>query len=127
MIEIRPLHMDEWLEAKKLLPSDAAEPDWPNCWAILDGTEFIGFFGMEKRLIVEPLYMKGENHHMQAYGAMTWIDGFLRGVAGAEGKAGYEFFIGDNNERFQEFIDKHMPVKKGREKPGLYFFRRFEV
>lgn len=126
MIEIRPLRMDERTLAKSMVPEGSAEPDWNNCWAILDGKEMLGFFGMETRLIVEPLYMKGSNHHLQAYGAMTWVDGFLRSIAAQQGKMGYEFFVGNENEKFQELLDRHMPVS-GREKPGKFYFRKFEV
>jgi hypothetical protein len=127
MIEIRPLREAEYSAAKEMMPGDAASPDWKNCWGIFNEQGMVGFFGMESRLIVEPLYMKGANHHLQAYGAMTWVDGFLRAIASQQGKLGYEFFVGDDHPQFQEFIDKHLPVTKGREKTGLYFFRRFEV
>lgn len=126
MIEIRPLKPDEISQAQKFLPGDAAKPDWNIMWAVLDEKEIVGVFGIENRIVVEPLYMKNGNY-AQAYGAMTWIDGFLRAHAAAQGKLGYEFFVGDNNPKFQEFIEKHLPVRKGREKPGLFFFRKFEV
>ena len=127
MIEIRPLHEDEIPKAKEIMPSNAAEPDWKNCWAVFNEKEMVMFFGLESRLVVEPAYRKNGNHAAQAYGAMTWIDGFLRAIAAQQGKTGYEFFVGDEHKDFQEFIEKHLPVKKGREKPGLYFFRHFEV
>ena len=125
MIEIRPLHEDEIEAAKVLVPHDCAEPDWKACWAVLDGKELVGVFGMESRLIVEPLYMK-PRRTLHAYGAMVWIDGFLREIARQHGKSGYEFFVQDSNAQFQDFIEKHLPVSKGREKSGLYFFRKFE-
>lgn len=127
MIEIRPLHQDEIPQAKEFVPAEAPEPDWKNCWAMFADGELSLIFAMEQRLVVEPLYRKNGNHHLQAFGTMTWIDGFLRGIATQQGKGGYEFFVGDENPKFQEFIRKHLPVKEGREKAGLYFLRKFEV
>ena len=108
------------------MPEGNCEPDWKNVWAILDEHSLVGILGMENRLIVEPLYM-GKGRYSQALMAMSWIDGFLRNVAHNTGKTGYEFFVGDENERFHTLIQRHLPVKAGREKKGLYYFRQFEV
>lgn len=126
MIEIRPLHKDEIDLARHFVPETDGEPHWENIWAILDEKELVGIIGMENRLVVEPMYMKNGNYS-QALMAMSWVDGFVRPIATQQGKNGYEFFIGDSNKRFQELVERHMPVKKGREKVGLYFFRKFEV
>lgn len=125
MIEIRPIHKEEIEEAKKLVPSTCCEPDWVNVWVVKDGEELKGIFGMETRLIVEPCYMaeKANGHAMMT---MTWIDGFLRAFAANMGKGGYEFFVGDENKRFQDVLNRHFPVN-GREKPGKFYFRRFET
>jgi len=126
MIEIRPLHQEEIETAQKLVPANNVEPDWPNVWAILDEREMVGILGMESRLVVEPLYMKPGNYS-QALMTMSWVDGFLRSIAAQQGKTGYEFFVGDENPRFQELIAKRLPVKAGREKKGLFYFRHFEA
>ncbi len=86
----------------------------------------LGIFGMESRLIVEPLYMAGNDHYLQAYGAMTWVDGFIRAIASQQGKTGYEFFVGNENAKFQAILDRHLPVS-GREKPGKFYFRHFQT
>lgn len=123
MIEIRPIHEDEIEMAKAAAPADAPPQDWKNFWAVLDDGELAYVFNIQQRTVVEPMYkVAKENHSRVGYGAMTWIDGFLRGKVPF-----YEFFIGDDNPDFQEFVEKNLPVKKGREKPGLYFFRTFEV
>lgn len=124
MIEIRPLRPDEIEQARKLLPPNDAEPNWQILWAVLDGNEIKGIFGMENRLVVEPCYMKPEaNGH--AVMTFTWIDGFLRGEAFRQGKSGYEFFVGNENAKFQELLARKFPVN-GREKPGKFYFRKFE-
>jgi hypothetical protein len=122
LIEIRPIRSSELPEAKTFVPEGNAEPEWNNCWAVFWNNEMTHIFGMEQRLIVEPMYSKG-NHTLAGFGAMTFIDGFLR----AQGKPGYEFFVSDANTKFQDFIAKNLPVNAGREKPGKYFFRKFEV
>lgn len=128
MIEIRPLHENEIEQAKTAMPADAAEPDWKNCFAVLDDGELAYFFGIQTRTVVEPMYKVGKaNHSRVGYGAMTWIDGFLRGHVLSVGRACYEFFVGDDHPEFQRFIENNLPVSKGREKAGLYFFRKFEV
>lgn len=121
MIEIRPLHEDEIPLAKKLLPLNKPEPDWKICWGVFWKGKLEHFFAFELRLVVEPFY--GNGHTISAFGAMTWIDGFLR----TQGKAGYEFFVADDNPKFQEFIKDNLPVNEGREKPGLYYFRSFKA
>lgn len=126
MIDIRPLHKDEIPAARGFVPLDAAEPDWINVWAVFDGVEMVGIFGMEQRIVVEPLYMR-DGRYSQGIMSMSWIDGFLRAHATALGRNGYEFFVGNDNEKFQHLVERHMPVSKGREKPGLYYFRKFEV
>lgn len=80
---------------------------------------------MEERLIVEPCYM-AEHSNGHAMMTMTWIDGFIRAIAAQKQKAGYEFFVGDENQKFQALLDRHFPVN-GKEKPGRFYFRRFEV
>ena len=121
MIEIRPLHTDEIPQAKEFLPEGMPEPHWPNCWAVFWKGKLEHVFALEKRQIVEPFY--GSGHKLSAFAAMTWIDGLLR----TQGLPGYEFFVADSNSTFQDFIEKNLPVDAGREKPGKYFFRRFEV
>lgn len=121
MIEIRPLHEDEIGSASLLVPKGSPDPDWKNCWAVFWKGKLEHIFSMENRLVVEPMY--GSGHAMSAFAAMTWIDGFMR----TQGKAGYEFFVGDENPQFQNFINEHLPVKSGREKTGKYYFRKFEV
>lgn len=125
MIEIRPIHLEEIEKAKHLVPSSCCEPDWSNVWAVLDGDALKGIFGMEDRLIVEPCYMAphANGHAMMTF---TWIDGFLRGEAARRGKSGYEFFVGNEAEKFHAVLDRHFPVH-GREKPGKFYFRKFEV
>jgi hypothetical protein len=125
LIEIRPIRPEEKDEAKRLIPATCCEPDWANVWIVKDGDELKGIFGMESRLIVEPCYMAPHaNGH--ALMTMTWIDGFLRAYAGQVGKNGYEFFVGDENRLFQNLLDRHFPVN-GHEKPGKFYFRKFEV
>lgn len=125
MIEIRPIHKDEIEGAKKLVPTTCCEPHWPNIWVVKDGTELKGIFGMEERLVVEPCYMaeKANGHAMMT---MTWIDGFMRLTAAQKNKTGYEFFVGNENDKFQALLDRHFPVN-GKEKPGKFYFREFEV
>lgn len=125
MIEIRPLRGDEIEQAKKLVPAGDVQPNWQALWAVLDGKELKGIFGMENRLVVEPCYM-AEHANGHALGAFTWIDGFLRGEAARQGKISYEFFVGNENLKFQAFLEKHFPVN-GREKPGKFYFRKFEI
>ena len=125
MIEIRPIHEDEKDEAKLLVPVSACEPDWPNIWVVKDGQELKGIFGMESRLIVEPCYMSPHSNG-HAVMTMTWIDGFIRAYASQQGKPGYEFFVGNENTKFQALLDRHFPVN-GKEKPGKFYFRKFEV
>ena len=126
MIEIRPIRTAEIQDARLFIPESDGEPEWGNIWAILDESGLIGIIGMETRLVVEPLYMK-PGFYSQAIMTMSWIDGFLRKVAADLGKTGYEFFVGDNNTRFQQLIEKRLPVKAGREKRGLFYFRHFQV
>lgn len=125
MIEIRPIHTDELQEARTLVPKTCCEPDWGNVWVVRDGSVLKGIFGMENRLIVEPCYMAphANGHAMMT---MTWIDGFIRAHAAQLGKTGYEFFVGNENDKFQALLDRHFPVN-GREKPGKFYFRKFEV
>ena len=93
-------------------------------WVVKDGDEIKGMFGMERRLVVEPCYFDGANGH--ALMTLTWIDGFLRSQAAGLALGGYEFFVGDENAAFQNLLAKHFPVH-GREKPGKFYFRKFEV
>lgn len=123
MIEIRPLHADEIEQAKQLVPATCCEPDWLNVWVVRDREKLKGIFGMEERLIVEPCYMDANAHALMSF---TWIDGFMRSEANRRGKLGYEFFVGNENARFQKLLDKQFPVN-GREKPGKFYFRKFEV
>jgi len=125
VIEIRPIHKEEIEEAKKLIPITCCEPDWSNIWVVRDVEKLKGIFGMEERLVVEPCYM-AEHANGHAMMTFTWIDGFIRAVAGQKGKLGYEFFVGNEAAKFQAVLDKHFPVS-GREKPGKFYFRRFEV
>src|SRR5437879_13881183 len=101
MIEIRPLHKEEIEEANRLIPSACCAPDWNFCWAVLDDKEIVGLFGMETRLVVEPFYMKNGNHHAHALAAMGFVDGRMRAAAETANKTGYEFFVGDDNPKFE--------------------------
>lgn len=123
MIEIRPLHEDEISLAKTAIPEGSPEPDWKTVWGVFWKGQLSHIFAMERRHVVEPMYSLGGNHNLAGFGAMTWIDGFLR----AQGITGYEFFVADSNPKFQEFIAENLPVRQGREKPGMYYFRKFEV
>lgn len=124
MIDFRPFTESLISEAKRLIPEGCPEPDWKNAWAVMGGNEVVGVVGAESRLVVEPLYMeKGKGLHSIA--AMAFIDGIMRVAAAQQGKGGYEFFVGDDNPHFQQLIERHLPVTKGREKNGLYYFRKF--
>lgn len=126
MIEIRPLHEDEWEKAQQFVPDQCAEPQWATAWAVLKDNELVGVFGLATKLVVEPLYMK-KDATLHAFGTMTWIDGFLRGYAAQHGHKAYEFFVQDINEHFQRFIEKNLPVEVPfRQVPGITYTRKFK-
>lgn len=116
MLDIHPIHLDEFESAKTLLPSDAAEPDWGHCYVVLDNKEIVGIIGTEVRLrgllaelVVEPFYMARAGSI--ALVGMGFIDGLMRCIAAANGFTGYGFSVRNSNQRFQGFCERFLPVK----------------
>lgn len=124
MIDIRAIHPEEIEQAKQLVPPDHAEPDWKCCKAVVEDGSITGIVGGGLKLCVEPLYIK-KGHYVAAMMAFGHADGAMAKLAEAYGLKGYEFHILDEHPEFQLFAAKHFPVTPGKERPGLYFFRRF--
>jgi|SRR3990167_3720526 len=116
MLDIRAYRDADHAATASLLPPDAAIPDWGHCYVVLDDGEIVGIIGTEVRLsglyvslVAEPLYMARTGR--AALVALGWLDGLMRGLAAANGLAGYGFSVRNSNVRFQGFCERHLPVK----------------
>ncbi len=130
-VEIRPLRESDKIDAQKLLPPDAAEPDWGHCYVVLDNNKVIGIMGTEVRLaglaitlVAEPLYMSSIGGYCLV--AMGELDGIIRGIAAFNGLAGYGFSVRNINHKFQDFCEKHLPIKLvNTSGEARYYWRAF--
>lgn len=126
MIDVRPLKTSEIEAGKALVPEGNQEPNWDDTLAVIQDGEVVMLLGAQLRLHVEPAYCK-KGHNGAGLLGLGHIDGYMRRWAQNLGLTGYEFFVGDDHADFQLFIHNNLPVTPGKERPGLYFRRSFEV
>lgn len=120
MIDIRPILPHEIEECKKLVPHGYDEPNWSQTYVALDDGVLAGLVGIEQIVIAEPLYVK-DGHALVLHGLCTWLDGFMRAI----GVKKWLAFVSDDHGKFQQLLKRHMPVTFYRERPGLWFTRKF--
>ena len=126
-IDIRPIKPAEIEAASKLVPEGYDAPEWSKAIVITDDDVLVGLLSIETILIAEPLYLS-PNYHKKGLvlsNALCWLDGFMRLAARAVGVNKWLAFVSDDHSKFQELVKKHMPVTFYRERPGLWFTRRF--
>ena len=121
-LEIRPLKQEDIPQVKAFLPADAPEPNWLMCMVMEQNGQVKGVAGLENVWRLEPLYLK-EPDSVALLTLGAWMEGWLT----ARGINAYEFFIGDDNKDFQNFVETRLSIEGGREKVGKWYFKKAGV
>ncbi len=116
-VSFHPIKPEEIEEARSKCAQDlpwAAEPQWDGVWILRDNGE-MGFFGLQTRRIVEPLY--GDSPRITR-SLIDRADTLLI----ANGIRNWEFFVPDVNPKFQQTLERHYGLEGKRQLPGKYYF-----
>jgi hypothetical protein len=112
----RPIREDEIPFCRTVLNSEypwVAEPDWKGIWVREESGRISAFVGFQRPVIVEPMWAEDGS---SAIDMMNWIDGALS-ITGQ-----YEFFVADENKKFQKIAEGHFGFEGKAEVPGKHYF-----
>lgn len=118
MISFRRIRLDEVAECSQKWQEkypDLAEPRWESVWVREDSGKVTAFFGLQQRLVVEPLYADSPRALQET---IPYIDGLLSGYKE------YEFVVLNNNNKFQAVLENHYGLKGEAEPPHRIYFVR---
>lgn len=107
-----------WRKMKEKYPW-AAEPAWEGVYVKTVGGQIRAMWGLQQKCQVEPL---DADEPIDARDAIA-------GIAIALAMTGikqFEFFVPNENERFQQAIEKHYGIEGHTEMPGKYYFVKLE-